>query len=75
MVTPAHFGRSEALPTLGYDPDKAKALIDGAGKPPTFHLTIGAFFDQRVAEAVLQETQDVGFDVDIRHRQFRSVYP
>jgi peptide/nickel transport system substrate-binding protein len=65
MVTPAHFGWSTSVPSLGYDPDKAKALIASAGKPSKFHLTIGAFFDQRVAEAVQQELQDVGFDVDI----------
>jgi peptide/nickel transport system substrate-binding protein len=65
MVTPAHFGWSNALDSLGFDPDKAKALIASTGKPAKFHLTIGAFFDQRVAEAVQQELQDVGFDVDI----------
>lgn len=65
MVTPAHFGWSANVTALGFDPDKAKALIATAGKPPKFHLTTGAFFDQRVTEAVLQELQDVGFDVDI----------
>ncbi len=65
MVTPAHFGWSDNVKGLEYDPDKAKALIAAAGKPPKFHLTTGAFFDQRVAEAVLQELQDVGFDVDM----------
>lgn len=65
MMTPAHFGWSDKITGLPYDPGKAKALIAGAGKPPKFQLTIGAFFDQRVAEAVLQELQEVGFDVDI----------
>jgi peptide/nickel transport system substrate-binding protein len=65
MVTPAHFGWSDNIKALPFDPDKAKALISNAGKPPKFQLTIGAFFDQRVAEAVQQELQDVGFDVEI----------
>jgi peptide/nickel transport system substrate-binding protein len=65
MVTPAHFGWSDNIKALPFDPDKAKSLIASAGKPPKFQLTIGAFFDQRVAEAVQQELQDVGFDVEI----------
>jgi peptide/nickel transport system substrate-binding protein len=65
MMTPAHFGWSDKIAGLPYDPDKAKALIASAGKPAKFQLTIGAFFDQRVAEAILQELQEVGFDVEI----------
>lgn len=65
MVTPAHFGWSNSIKGLPFDPEKAKSLIAAAGKPPKFKLTIGAFFDQRVAEAVQQELQDVGFDVEI----------
>jgi len=65
MMTPAHFGWSDKIAGLPYDADKAKALIASAGKPAKFQLTIGAFFDQRVAEAILQELQEVGFDVEI----------
>jgi peptide/nickel transport system substrate-binding protein len=65
MVTPAHFGWSKAIQAPPFDPDQARALIAKAGRPPKFQLTIGAFFDQRVAEAVLQELRDVGFDVEI----------
>ncbi|MBB3610563.1 ABC transporter substrate-binding protein [Rhizobium sp. BK602] len=65
MLTPAHFGWSDNIKPLPYDPDKAKSLIAAAGKPPKFQFTIGAFFDQRVAEAIQQELQDVGFDVEI----------
>ncbi|AYG63163.1 ABC transporter substrate-binding protein [Rhizobium jaguaris] len=65
MMTPAHFGWSDKITGLPYDPDRAKALISSAGKPAKFQLTIGAFFDQRVAEAILQELQEVGFDVEI----------
>lgn len=65
MMTPAHFGWNDKITGLPYDPDKAKALIASAGKPAKFQLTVGAFFDQRVAEAILQELQEVGFDVEI----------
>ncbi|MQB44741.1 peptide ABC transporter [Rhizobium sp. ICMP 5592] len=65
MMTPAHFGWTDKITGLPYDPDKAKALIASVGKPPKFQLTVGTFFDQRVAEAILQELQEVGFDAEI----------
>ena len=65
MVTPAHFGWSTKVNGLGYDPKKARALISKVGAPPKFQFTIGAFFDQRVAEAIQQELQEVGFKVEI----------
>ncbi|MFT4181746.1 MAG: ABC transporter substrate-binding protein [Rhizobium sp.] len=65
MVTPAHFGWSDKIPGLPFDPEKAKALVSKVGAPPKFQFTIGAFFDQRVAEAIQQELQDVGFAVEI----------
>ncbi|AYD03676.1 ABC transporter substrate-binding protein [Neorhizobium sp. NCHU2750] len=65
MVTPAHFGWSDKIPGLPFDPQKAKALVSKIGAPPKFQFTIGAFFDQRVAEAIQQELQDVGFAVEI----------
>ncbi|MGV1866231.1 MULTISPECIES: ABC transporter substrate-binding protein [unclassified Rhizobium] len=65
MVTPAHFDWSDSVSGLEYDLDRATALIAAAGKPLKLHLTTGAFFDQRVAEAILQELQDLGFDADM----------
>ncbi|MGV2084582.1 MULTISPECIES: ABC transporter substrate-binding protein [unclassified Rhizobium] len=65
MVTPAHFDWSDSVSGLEYDLDGATALIAAAGKPLKLHLTTGAFFEQRVAEAMLQELQDLGFDVDM----------
>ncbi len=65
MLTPAHFGWSEKVSGLPFDPEKAKALVSKVGAPPKFQFTIGAFFDQRVAEAIQQELQDVGFAVEI----------
>lgn len=65
MVTPAHFGWTEGVTGLPYDPAKAKALIAEAGKPAKIELLIGAFFDQRVAQAVQQQLASVGFDVGI----------
>lgn len=65
MLTPAHFGWSDKIESLPFDPDKAKALVAKVGAPSKFQFTIGAFFDQRVAEAIQQELQDVGFNVDI----------
>lgn len=65
MVTPAHFGWSDKIHGLPFDPGKARALVSKVGAPPKFQFTIGAFFDQRVAEAIQQELQDVGFSVEI----------
>ena len=65
MLTPAHFGWSDKVSGLPFDPEKARALVAKVGAPPKFQFTIGAFFDQRVAEAIQQELQDVGFAVEI----------
>ncbi|MGO4125982.1 ABC transporter substrate-binding protein [Inquilinus sp. YAF38] len=66
MLTPAHFGWFEDIPGLPYDPDKAKALVAEAGGSPKVEIATGAFFDQRVVQAIQQELADVGFDASIK---------
>ncbi|OWJ68504.1 ABC transporter substrate-binding protein [Inquilinus limosus] len=65
MVTPAHFGWFEDIPGLPFDPDKAKALVAEVGGSPKVEIATGAFFDQRVVQAIQQELADVGFDASI----------
>jgi peptide/nickel transport system substrate-binding protein len=65
MLTPAHFGWFEDIPGLPYDPEKAKALVAEAGGSPKVEIATGAFFDQRVVQAIQQELADVGFDASI----------
>ncbi len=60
MMTPAHFGWSDKIAGLPYDPDKAKGGFDCQRRQAGLSITIGAFFDQRVAEAILQELREVG---------------
>ena len=66
MLTPTHFGWFEDIPGLPYDPDKAKALVAEAGGSPKVEIATGAFFDQRVVQAIQQELADVGFDASIK---------
>jgi len=66
MLTPAHFGWFEDIPGLPYDPDKAKALVAEVGGSPKVEIATGAFFDQRVVQAIQQELADVGFDASIK---------
>jgi peptide/nickel transport system substrate-binding protein len=65
MVTPAHFGWSDKIKGLSYNPDAAKTLLKQAGVPPRFTFTTAPFFDQRVVQAVQQQLTEVGFNVAI----------
>jgi peptide/nickel transport system substrate-binding protein len=67
MLTPAHFGWSDGVEGLPYDPDKAKALLASAGDAAKIEIPLATapFFDQRVVQAVQQMMNDVGFNVSI----------
>jgi peptide/nickel transport system substrate-binding protein len=67
MLTPAHFGWSDDVAGLPYDPAQARALLGkaGAGAKAEIALATAPFFDQRVVQAVQQMMNDVGFNVSI----------
>jgi peptide/nickel transport system substrate-binding protein len=67
MLTPAHFGWSDDLEGLPYDPDKARALLAQAGAAAKIEIPLATapFFDQQVVQAVQQMMTEVGFNVSI----------
>ena len=57
----------------GYDPDKARALLEEAGQvgfQVRFHVGTGIWGDDRFMPAIQQMMNDVGFDVQVDYLDF-----
>ena len=57
----------------GYDPDKARALLEEAGQVGfqfRFHIGTGIWGDERWMPAIQQMLNDVGFDVEVDYLDF-----
>jgi peptide/nickel transport system substrate-binding protein len=82
VLPPQHWAYDAAAPNYGYDPAKARALLDAAGYPPgpdgvRFHLAMKASTDEttRLLCAVLQQQlRQVGIALDIRSYEFATFY-
>lgn len=81
MFAQGHWARAENLPTYGYDPAKAKQLLDqaghrdpdGDGPKPRFSLLFRTSTDAEAnqrAEAMQQMLRQVGIDMKIQSSEF-----
>ncbi len=72
---PAAFGHTVGLGQAEYDPDRARELVDEFydGTPLSFIASIG-FYPKHyeVAQAVAQNLQDVGFNIDLQFPSSRE---
>jgi peptide/nickel transport system substrate-binding protein len=85
ILPPMSWAFNPDVPVFGYDPDKARALLDEAGYPdpdgdgpaPRMHLTLktstGEFFRLQ-ATVIQQQLQAVGVDVEVRTYEFATLY-
>jgi peptide/nickel transport system substrate-binding protein len=67
LLTPAHFGWVDGIPTLDYDPAKAKALLKEAGYKSSDVLVLNTStrFSQQLNQAVQQQLAEIGVTMDI----------
>ena len=81
MFAQGHWARAENLPTYGYDPNRAKQLLDqagfrdpdGDGPQPRFTLTFKTSNDAEAnlrAQMMQQMLQQVGIKVEIQTSEF-----
>jgi peptide/nickel transport system substrate-binding protein len=66
-LTPASFGYDPSIPAYGYDPAKARALLQAAGVAPGTKISLltSPVFDQRVVQALQQMVTDIGLSAQL----------
>lgn len=67
VCNPVQFGCTQAVTRYGYDPAKARRLFTEAGYPHGFHLTLWAYREPYVSQAMAQNLRDAGLDVSLRY--------
>ena len=85
ILPPESWAFNPNVPVFGYNPEKARALLDEAGYPDPdgdgpesrMHLTLktstGEFFRLQ-ATVIQQQLQAVGVDVEVRTYEFATLY-
>lgn len=76
-LSPANLYVDPELEPYGYDPDKAKALLNGAGyTPEDISFLIDAYGPYvEIAEAVAQQLRTLGMDVNVHTWEYTEVKP
>ena len=80
MLAPMHWAYEKDVPTYGYDPAKARALLAEAGYGPgkqPLALTIKISthrFRRTVARAIAQAWREVGVDARVRSYEFATFF-
>lgn len=82
LLPPNHWAYADARRSYGYDPGRARALLDAAGCKPDkdgvrFHLTIKTSTDETgrtLAVVLQQQLRQVGIALEVRSFEFATFY-
>jgi peptide/nickel transport system substrate-binding protein len=85
LLSPAHWAYDDAVPVWPYDPARARKLLDqtgfgdpdGDGPQPRFKLsfkTTNIDLRRRIAEALKEQLQKVGIELEIRTSEWGTFY-
>ncbi len=78
VIPPGMFGYNPDFEGYTYDPDKARKLLADAGYPDGIKITLqchtGGDIHRRIAEALQQQYEKVGIDLEIRNIDPSALY-
>lgn len=85
LLSPLHWAYDPSVPQRPYDPEKARSLLDragfrdpdGDGPRPRFRLsfkTTNIDLRRRIAEALKEQLQRVGIELDVRAYEWGTFY-